>query len=334
MMSEMKALDLGERGIIDLIWSIYKSRAGEAKMRGMPLPPPDDASAIPLPDGRYLVLKADMFVKRTDAPPRMRHFQMGAKSVVMNISDLAAKGASPIAFLFSLGVPRSYSASSLRQLIDGIAYSTEEYGAPLLGGDVGEARDLVVAGFAAGISKSLVRRSGAKPGDILATTGCFGETAAAFKILLEGKDAPPAMRKVLCRRAFSPQARLREGVRLAESGALTSSMDSSDGLAFTLWELSRSSGVGFRVDHVPIASTAGEFAELHSIDPIELALYGGEEYELVLTVKPSMWNEAMKAAGGRLIRIGVAVEGDSVFIDRGGNEVPVADKGWEHLRRA
>mgnify|MGYP003870229087 CR=1 FL=1 len=333
-MSEMKASDLGERGIIDLIWSVYKSKVGEEKMRSMPLPPPDDASAVPLPDGRYLVLKADMFVKRTDAPPRMRHYQMGAKSVVMNISDLAAKGASPIAFLFSLGVPANYGASQLRQLMGGIVSATEEYGAPLLGGDVGESRDLVIAGFAAGISRSLIKRSGAKPGDILATTGSFGETAAAYKILLEGKEAPPALRKALCRSVFCPRARLREGVRLAESGAITSSMDSSDGLAFTLWELSRSSGVGFRIDHVPVAKKAGEFAKLHSLVPLDLALYGGEEYEIVFTVRPSMWEEATKAAGGRLIRLGVAVEGNSVFINQEGKEFPVADRGWEHLRRA
>ena len=324
--------DLGERGIIELIWSIMD---GDGHLSGQILPPSDDASAILLNDGSYLVLKADMFVKMTDAPRGMTHYQMGAKAVTMNMSDLAAKGARPRAFLFSLGIPKKYSEKGLRDLISGISSAAKEYGVQVLGGDVGEAKDLVVSGFAVGIAKRLIKRSGASPGDIVAVTGEFGNTAAAYKILLEKADAPRSLRRDLCKSVYEPRAKIQLGAALAESGAITSSMDSSDGLAFTLNELSKSSGVSLRIINMPISKEASEFASIHRIPPEDLALYGGEEYELVVTVKRSGWEEAVKAAesvGGKLIRIGDVLPGSKVFWEKGAGVVEIPSRGWEHLR--
>lgn len=324
--------EIGERGIIDLIWSIME-RDGHAS--GQILPPSDDASAILLNDGSYLVLKTDMFVRMTDAPKGMLQRQMGAKAVTMNVSDLAAKGARPIAFLFSLGIPRRYPVKSLRELIAGISSAAKDYGAQVLGGDVGEAKDLIVSGFALGTTRNLIKRSGASPGDVVAVTGEFGKTAAAYKILLEGMDAPMHLKRELCKSVYEPKARVRLGTVLAESGAVTSSMDSSDGLAFTLNELSRSSKVSFRITKIPISKEAAEFASIHGISPEDLALYGGEEYELVVTVRRERWDEAVKAAesvGGGLIKIGEVLKGSRVIFARDGREVVIPPKGWEHLR--
>ncbi len=324
-------LALGERDLISLIWSI----AGAESARENALPHPDDAVAIPI-DGRYLLLKTDMFVRRTDAPRGMTHAQMGAKAVAMNVSDLAAKGALPSGFLFSLGVPRGYSRKHIEGLISGIVTACREYCSPLLGGDTGESRDLVVAGFAFGFAERLVKRSGASPGDILAVTGPFGSTAAAYKILLEGMSAPASMRRELVGSVYRPRARPRVGSALAESGAVTSSMDSSDGLAFTINELARSSGVGFRISNIPIAGSAVAFAALHGLDAEDLALFGGEEYELVVTVKPDKWAEALRAAecaGGTLIRIGEATSDRRVLLSSGSApDRPIPALGWEHLR--
>ena len=106
-----------------------------------------------------------------------------------------------------------------------------------------------------------------------------------------------------------PKAQLAEGLALAESGAVSASMDSSDGLAWSLHELGRLSNVGFCLNNVPVAPEAAEFAELNGLDASELALYGGEEYELVLTVKPDkvgIAKAAVEAVGGQLIQIGKA----------------------------
>ena len=336
----MTASTLGERGIIELIWSIIGkqrlNRHNADPHLNLVLPPPDDASAVRLKDGSFLVLKTDMFVRRTDAPRGMKHRQMGVKALAMNISDLAAKGAAPRAFLFSLGVPKSYRADKLEELIAGLDSASVDYSVPILGGDVGESRDLIVAGFAVGCAKKLVKRSGAEPGDIVAVTGEFGDTAAAFKILLERMAAPAALKRAVCNSVYSPKARLAVGLAVADSSAATSSMDSSDGLAFTLNGLAQSSNVGFIIESLPISAHAAKFAGIHGLDPCDLALFGGEEYEIVYTIKKALWDEAQRAVkvvNGSLIKIGEVVPGDKVILKKGKQEIPISARGWEHLKQ-
>jgi thiamine-monophosphate kinase len=331
---ELKASDLGERGIIELIWKTLSER-GAANARETPLPHPDDATAIRIGDGRCLLLKSDTFVKRTDAPKGMRHRDMGRKALVMNLSDLAAKGAEPLAFLFSLGVPRGYASKHIEGLVQGLAEASEEYGIPILGGDVCESRELFVAGFATGTAKRVVSRSGASPGDIVAVTGPFGDTAAALRILLGGLEAPPKLRRDLLRSVYRPSARLKLGKRLAEEGVVTSSMDSSDGLAFTLNELAKSSGVGMRIGSLPLSPTALEFSRFNGINPSDLVFFGGEEYEIVYTVARGTWEAALKssrASGGCLIGIGEVIKGSKVTYAEAGKETLLPSKGWEHLK--
>lgn len=331
---EMKASDLGERGIIELIWRVLSEHGG-FKPSKIPLPHPDDATAIEMEGGKYLLMKSDTFVKRTDAPRGMRHRSMGRKALVMNISDLAAKGAEPLAFLFSLGVPRGYDARRIEELVQGLAEASREYGVPILGGDVCESKELFVAGFATGAAKRIVRRSGATPGDIVAVTGPFGDTAAALRILLEGLEAPPRLRRKALRSIYEPSARLGLGRRLAEAGVVTSSMDSSDGLAFTLNELARSSKVGMRISSIPASPVALELSRLHRLNVSDLVFFGGEEYEIVYTVSRGKWEDALRISresGGHLIGIGEVILGSAVIYSEGGAEVPVPPKGWEHLK--
>jgi thiamine-monophosphate kinase len=331
---EMKASDLGERGIIDMIWKVLSVRGAKVATESA-LPHPDDAAAVTTADGGHLLLKADTFVKRTDAPRGMRHRDMGRKTMVMNMSDLAAKGAEPLAFLFSMGVPRGYPSKRIDDLVQGLAEASGEYAVPILGGDVCESRELFIAGFAAGRAKRLIRRSGASPGDIVAVTGPFGDTAAAFRILLGGLEAPPKLRRLLLRSVYKPSAQLKLGRQLAEEGLVTSSMDSSDGLAFTLNELAKSSGVGMKIGSLPLSAASLEFSRLHGIKRSDLVFYGGEEYEIVYTVGRGSWESALrasKASGRCLIGIGEVVKGSKVTYAEGGKEALLPSKGWEHLR--
>lgn len=327
----MQASDLGERKIIDLIWSIMEK---DGHLLNQIMPPPDDASAITI-NNKYFILKTDMFVKMTDAPKGMKPEHMGSKVVTMNVSDLAAKGARPIALMLSIGLPKRYPIRNLERLISGISKKAKDYGIRVLGGDIGETKDLIVCGFLVGIAKRLIKRSGASPGDIIATTGSFGDTAAAYKILLEGYKAPRKLRKALCGKVYNPTARLDLGIALAESGVVTSSMDSSDGLAFTLNELSKSNNLCFKIFNIPISNEAMEFAHLHSLNPMDLALYGGEEYELILTIKRDEWNKAMEIAKGigcNLIKIGEVEAGRGVVLIKDNKEIIIPSKGWEHLK--
>jgi len=327
----LKTIDeLGERETIERILGLI------TPMPSNPLPPWEDASAIALSEGLVAVLKTDMLVWSTDVPPGMRAVDVGWKAVVMNFSDLAAKGVRPQAFLASLALPRGTPIQVVEELIRGMDEAARHYDAYFLGGDTNEGGEIIVSGVAYGVAERgrLMRRSGARPGDMLASTGPFGATAAAFKILLEGLEAPGDLRRRLVEAVYRPKARVMEGVALAESGVVTASIDSSDGLAMSLHDLSKSSGVGFRVERLPLSEEAAEFAELHGLDSWELALYGGEEYELIFTLRPGdvdVVRETLRRVGCDLVEIGVATEDRRLIYVDGGEERPIG-RGWEHFK--
>jgi len=325
------AEELGERKIINLILNCLD------QMPNMAVPFGDDVSAVDIGNGKLAVIKTDMLVAKTDVPPGMTLRQAARKAAVMNISDLAAKGVQPLALLASIGVPRSFTEKDIRQLGRGLNEGAREYNAYVLGGDTNEASDLVVSCTAFGICEEshLMMRSGAKPGDIVAVTGLFGKTSSGLKILLENLFAPPKLRKELVSAVCMPKARLKEGLALAQTKAATSSIDSSDGLAWSLHEISRASNVGFLIDNLPVAQEAEQFAEIHHLDPVELCLYGGEEYEVLVTIKPREWGEAKKAVEqveGSLIKIGMATKEKELLLEAEGKSVPIKARGWEHFK--
>ncbi len=323
--------ELGERKVIGLILECLD------QMPNMPVPFGDDVSAIDIGHGKFAVIKTDMLVGKTDIPQGMSLWQAARKAVVMNVSDLAAKGVQPFALLASIGVPRGLTRKDVEQIGKGLNAGAREYNTYVVGGDTNEASDLVISCSVLGICKKrqLIRRGGAKPGDYVAVTGLFGKTASGLKILMENLSAPPEIKEELVNSVLMPQARLREGLALTQSQAATASIDSSDGLAWSLHEISIASGVGFFLDRTPIAQEADRFAKIHGIDPVELTFYGGEEYELLVTVKPDLWQDAKKAVehiGGFLVRIGVVTEQKHLLLKALGKTVSIEARGWEHLR--
>ena len=212
-----------------------------------------------------------------------------------------------------------------------------EYGAYVIGGDTGEASDLIISVSLYGTAEksALMLRSGAQPGDVLAVTGFFGKSSAGLRLLLCDCDAKAGLRKTLLDAVFMPKARLAEGLALSGCGGVSASIDSSDGLAWSLHELARLSGVGFVLDRVPVADEVKQFAELNGLDASELALYGGEEYELVVTVKPEKWASAVaavEAVGGQLLPIGKATKEKQILLQTQGKLCPIEARGWEHFK--
>jgi len=318
--------ELGERKIIDIILKHLEP------MPNMPVPFGDDASAVDIGKGKLAVIKTDMLVGKTDIPPQMSLWQAARKAVVMNISDLAAKGVKPIALLTAIGIPRGLRRKHVEQIGKGLNRGAREYGAYVLGGDTSEASDIIIscAAFGIGEKKRLMLRTGAKAGDMVAVTGCFGKTSAGLRILLRGLSTPPKLRKTLVDSVLMPKARLSEGLSLAQTGAVTASIDSSDGLAWSLHEISRASHVGFQIDSLPIAEEAKQLARMHKLDPIELCLYGGEEFELVITVKPMFWRKISKKVS--LARIGRVTKGETLILKSGKKLFPIETRGWEHFK--
>jgi thiamine-monophosphate kinase len=324
------AKELGERKIIELILNCLE------RMPNMPLSLGDDASAVDLGTDKLAVINMDMLVRKTDVPHSMSLWQAARKAVIMNISDLAAKGANPLALLASIGVPPDLTKTEIIQIGKGLNAGAREYNAYILGGDTNEASDLIISCMAFGVCSKghLMRRSGAKPGDYVAVTGAFGKTASGLKIIIDSLSAPEIGGE-LVDSVLMPRARVKEGVALAQSQAVTASIDSSDGLAWSLNELSRASDVGFCINYLPVAPEAEMFAKLSGFDAVELALYGGEEYELLVTVKPELWQEAKKAVEtveGSLIKIGVVTKEKHLLLKMDEKTVPIEARGWEHFK--
>ncbi|MGQ9543390.1 MAG: thiamine-phosphate kinase [Candidatus Bathyarchaeia archaeon] len=318
---------LAEREIIDLIIGLQE------RMRGSPLPFGDDVAAVRLGGGRLAVLKCDMLVAATDVPAGMSLWQASRKAVVSGVSDFAAKGVEPKAIMVSLGLPRGLGRDDIRQIGSGLNSAAREYGAYIIGGDTNEAEGLTIDICLFGVCEEgrLVRRDTARVGDIVAVTGSFGLPALGLRIIKEGLEVPASLRVKAFEAVYEPKARLTEGVTLAHSRLLTSSIDSSDGLAWSLYELARASGVGFEIDRLPVDGEVERFAVENNIDYLSLTLYGGEEYELVVTLNPKLFERARRrfpltpigrvtGESGRLI---LKVDGEVHFIE---------PKGYEHLK--
>jgi thiamine-monophosphate kinase len=323
--------ELGERGVLEILRKRFEVMADSPVFFG------DDVSAVALGGEQVAVLKTDMLVDKTDVPKGMSLWQAARKAIVMNVSDFAAKGVVPKAVLVALGLPRSLLQKDIEEIARGLNAGARQYGAFVVGGDTGEASDLVVAVslFGTAEKRALMLRSGAKVGDIVAVTGFFGESAAGLRLLQDDLAVSKELREVLVGAVFMPQARLKEGLALSGSRVVTASIDSSDSLAWSLHELAKMSHVGFLINSVPLAHEVKCFAEFNGLDALELALYGGEEYELVVTVKPKMWVDAetaVEAVGGRLLPIGKVTRGRQVVLEVDGKKCPIEARGWEHFK--
>jgi len=323
--------ELGERKIIEII------QCRLDVMPKMPIPFGDDVSAYDIGNGDLAVLKTDMLVDKTDVPSGMSLWQAARKAVVMNVSDFAAKGVKPLAILVSLGLPRRLTSKDIEEIGEGLNAGAREYNAYIVGGDTNETSDLVISLSLFGIAKKdmLMLRSGAKPGDLVAVTGSFGKTSAGLKILLDDFEAPQKIRKTLVESIVMPHARLREGLALSQTKAVTASIDSSDGLAWSLHEIAKASNVGFLINKLPVAKEAERFATINKLDPLEFTLYGGEEYELILTLKPKLWKKTEKAVGkvdGKLLPIGKVTTEKRLLLELAGESRVIEPRGWEHFK--
>ena len=294
----------------------------------------DDVALIPPGrPGEGVVLKCDMLVARTDVPPGMSWKMASRKAVAMCVSDFAAKGVPPTAFMVSLGLPAGTARAKVVDLASGLLEASREWGVRLVGGDTSEADDLVIDCTMVGFGKKIVERGGARPGQYVVTSGRFGQTAAGLRILMEGAKAEPRFRKQALQSVYRPSPGLKVG--LAVAGCLSSSMDSSDGLAISLHTISEMSGVGIRLTEVPYSWGLRDFAALNSYSADELALYGGEEYEIVGTVEKGRLREAeskARSAGGELLVIGDTVSAGTLKGVAFADGRAVNKDGWVHFR--
>jgi thiamine-monophosphate kinase len=246
-----------------------------------------------------IVMKSDMLVASTDIPRSMEAWQAARKSIVSCISDLAAKGIRPHAAVISLGIPNSCSMqqSYIEGLAEGFAIASKEFGVKIVGGDTNEACELVIDCSMIGFSTFKVpKRSGAKQGDYVIVSGPFGFAPAGLAILLQDAISVSSIfRKHAVKSVLEPYPRQKFGLALARY--FSSSIDSSDGLAVSLYELaSQSEGVDIMIHSIPSVEGLDKFAQENNLDTHELVFHGGEEYEIVATISNTKIRRAEAAA--------------------------------------
>ncbi len=319
----MRLKDLGERRVLNDI--IFKYLDREENILGID----EDAVAYKLPDGQFLVVNVDTFVKSTDAPPLMTFYYMGVKTVIMTLSDLMAKGAIPKYFLLSASLPSDLKVEDLEQILSGVKDTCYKFNVKFSGGDLGSAPDVILTGIGIGYARRLLNRSSAEPGDYVWVTGYFGLTGAALHYLLkQGRVLNKKVLNKIIDYFLNPPICLNDG--LAVSSVAKAAMDSSDGLAITLWTIAKQSKVKIVIEKLPLTREVIKYALWNNLDPRDLVFYGGEEFEIVFT--SSLPEEEIinnfKKLGARIpIRIGVVEEGSGVFF----NGKLLENKGWEHL---
>ena len=318
--------DLGERYILKYVIDRLE------QLNGSLLPPGDDTVDMIL--SNRIIFSSDMLLESTDIPPGMSFRDVGYKAVTATTSDIAAKGGKPIAYLISLALPSKMLFDEFEELWNGIEEAAKGYGGKIVGGDTNEGKELVIDVICLAEAMNPVPRIGMRPGDIVAVTGRFGAQAAGLHALLNNFRGEAVAEKVI-KKFLRPRARVEEGIALAMSSALTASMDSSDGLSETLHTLMDLNGYGFRIDDPPIDDDARRYAERFDVDLFDLVFHGGEEYELVVTVKPKMFKDALKSVqsvGGSLIPIGRVIEEKTIEVKWFGEYITLERRGYEHFR--
>lgn len=352
----MRISDIGEFGLIARI-SEGCVNDPSAVVQGIG----DDAAVLTVSPGRKLLVCSDMLVEdvhfiRGVAP----WTHVGYKAVAVNLSDIAAMGGEPRNCVVSIALPPWAAVDSVDGIYEGVRHLIAKHGVNLVGGDTVEssifAIDVTMLGEAD--EEEIKYRNGARPGDVIMVTGDLGTSAAGLHLLKSELDRkawkadlipkiqepvdPDDHRTAVLRAHFLPIPRMQESRVLARlgRGLVTAMIDISDGLASEVGHICNESGTGAWIDlaRVPISESCKAVAGEEHANPLDWALFGGEDYELLFTVSRGCMGdveEAFKAAGlSKVTAIGEVTE---VSLGRwivmpGGERRELSPGGYAHFR--
>jgi thiamine-monophosphate kinase len=325
----MKVSELGEFGLIDLL---AKMAAGKDERLLIGIG--DDAAAWQ-GDSSIQLATVDSFIEGVHYPSGMANWpELGGKALAVNLSDIAAMGGLPRYALVSLALPPQTELDDVTALYTSLLELARKYGVTVAGGDISDAPMVIINVTILGSSpqEKVLTRSNAKPGELIAVTGYLGAAAAGLEMLTKKLKFDTKVTAHLKQAFFHPTPRLAEGQLLLEQGVKTA-IDISDGLLADLGQIGKTSQVGARIDanRVPVApkvkTAFGEKA-------LELALTGGEDYELLFTAKAEVIARIKKAASCPISAIGEITAGPGVtVVDRRGKPMELSRAGWEHFSR-
>lgn len=293
----------------------------------------EDVEVLKIKNVKFVV-KSDMLVQSTDVPKGMKLEDVARKSLVACVSDFACKGIKPTFATIALAIPRSFTQKMINELAKGFLKASKEFGFHIVGGDTNEGQELVieVSMFGAG-DKKMPSRGGARIGDIIITSGPFGYSSAGLKLVLGNRKVKSQSADRFRKAIFRPNPRLDFGLRAARY--FSSSMDSSDGLAITLNDMSKQSRKKFVITSLPTGNNVIKFAHQNKMNLKDLVFCGGEEYEIVFTAHPRDLNRIRslaKKTDAPLYEIGHVSNGKNVILVENEKSRIIKRCGWTHLR--
>lgn len=320
-------MPLPERALIEEIRRIVGS-SGRARASAVIAGIGDDCAVLHSEPGSEILVTTDFSLEGV-------HFRRdwhtpesaGHRCLARGLSDIAAMGGKPLAVFLSMALPRDLAQSWVRRFVQGLTQLGRRHRVPLAGGDTAQSpagilADIVVIG---GVPKGkAILRSGARPGDGIFVSGEFGGSAAAVRQMEKGGANPRDYR-----RHFYPEPRIELGRVLREKGLATAMIDISDGLSTDLSHICEESGVGAEIDASAIPrARAGK--PRREVD-LDLALHGGEDYELLFTVRPGK-KIPKQVAGVRVSKIGKITRQKTMRIRSDQGKVSkLVPRGWEHF---
>ena len=308
----------------------------------------DDAAVFRNTAGKETVITTDLLVedidfRRTTTPP----YLLGHKALAVSLSDIAAMGARPLWSLISIGVPEDiWETDFVERLYDGLLDLANRYGVKLIGGDTSRTTEklvidsIVIGESAAGMS---VKRAGAQAGDQIFVTGSLGAAAAGLRLIERGAhlaeqnlaDEDSQKLDHVLLRQLRPDPRVGWGIVLGEEQLATAMIDLSDGLSSDLNRLCEASDVGALIDSssLPVDQHVIELCGRRALDPLQLALHGGEDFELLFTVNSGNAARLPRRVDGVDIkRIGTIQSASAgVNITEGSRTWELKPGGWKHF---
>jgi thiamine-monophosphate kinase len=325
-----------ENRIVQLLLDQYGIKSPQIK-KGIG----DDAAVIQLRKAdEYMLLTTDMLLEGIDfrqawTTPR----QLGCKSIAVNISDLAAMGARPRFFTVSLAIPSGTTESWIREFYSGVTDPNRAMGAHLIGGDLSHSENGIMISITAlgeSLNRRVLYRSGGRPGDLIYVTGILGKSAAGLNLLKTGCARPRShSQKEAIRAHHMPEPRCGAGEWLAQSKLVRCMMDLSDGLSMDLPRMCAASGVGAEIclDSIPVFPESRAW----NCDPLELALHGGEDYELLFAVpkaKRQVLDKTYPSDFPKITPIGEMVRGNGNVwvVEPGKKRRRLSEQGYDHFR--
>ncbi|WP_268798179.1 thiamine-phosphate kinase [Pseudomonas huanghezhanensis] len=317
-------------GEFELIRNFFADAPCAQPGEGVVLGIGDDCALLSVPSGEQLAISTDTLVAGVHFPDACDPFLLGQRALGVSASDLAAMGATPLAFTLALTLP-DVSADWLQAFAQGLNLMAQGCAMRLIGGDTTRGPlSLTVTVFGRVPVGQALTRSGAQPGDLLCVGGPLGDGAGALPLVLNQRSTETSTSKALLARYWSPQPQLALGQALR--GRATSALDISDGLLADCGHIALASGVRLLIERdkvpmsAPLLSFFGQEAALHA------ALSGGDDYILAFTLAPSSLADLVDE-GWPVAVIGQVVEGQGVMlVDGQGQDVTPITRGYQHFR--